>query len=96
MSGSADRPTWNGNAEAFEGWNVFWATLREESIYSTLQVADRLGSEPVEVERVFRGRVVSLLQDWLKWHSQEPESRRSASSWRQHHGNRIRVGSVLM
>ena len=74
MSGSADRPTWEGNAEAFEGWNVFWATLREGSLHSTLQVGDPRGSDPLEAERVFRGRVVSRLRDWLEGHPQDPES----------------------
>jgi hypothetical protein len=74
VSGSADRPTWNGNAEAFEGWNVFWATLRDGSLHSTLQIGDPSVSDPLEAERVFRGRVVSLLRDWLEWHSQDPES----------------------
>ncbi len=65
MPGSADRPLWRGSAEALEGWNVFWATLRQGSLHSTLEVADAPGSDPVEAERVFRGRVVSLLRGWL-------------------------------
>ena len=66
MPGTADRPLWKGSAEALDGWNVFWATLKQGSLHSTLQVGDSPGSDPVEVERVFRGRVVSLLRDWLK------------------------------
>ena len=74
MPGSADRPTWKGNAEALDGWNVFWATLKQGSLHSTLEVGDAPGSDPVEAERVFRGRVVSLLQDWLEWNPREAES----------------------
>jgi hypothetical protein len=74
VSGSADRPTWEGNAQAFEGWNVFWATLKEGGLHSTLEVGDPRGSDPLEVERVFRGQVVSMLQDWLEGHPPEAES----------------------
>jgi hypothetical protein len=73
VPGSADRPTWKGDAEALDGWNVFWATLREGSIHSTLQVADAPGSDPEEAERVFRGRVVAILTDWLERNPQDPE-----------------------
>ncbi len=74
MPGSADRPLWRGSAEALEGWNVFWATLRQGSLHSTLEVGDAPGSDPVEVERVFRERVVSLLRGWLDRTPPEAES----------------------
>jgi hypothetical protein len=74
VPGSGERPLWRGSAEALEGWNVFWATLREGSLHSTLEVGDAPGSDPLEVERVFRGRVVSLLQNWLERNPQEAES----------------------
>ena len=74
MSGSADRPTWKDDAEVFDGWNGFWATVREGNLHSTLQIADFSGSGPLEAERVFRGRVVAVLRDWLDGNPQEPES----------------------
>jgi hypothetical protein len=74
VPGSADRPLWRGDPEALEGWNVFWATLKQGSIHSTLEVGDHPGSDPLEAERVFRGRVVSILQDWLESNPQEAES----------------------
>jgi hypothetical protein len=74
VPGSADRPLWKGSADALEGWNVFWATLRQGSLHSTLEVADAPGSDPVEAERVFRGRVVSLLRDWLEHNPPEADS----------------------
>jgi hypothetical protein len=74
VPGSADRPIWRGSAEALDGWNVFWATLRQGRLHSTREVGDAPGSDPVEVERVFRGRVVSLLRGWLEGNPPEAES----------------------
>jgi hypothetical protein len=73
VPGGADRPLWRGSAEALEGWNVFWATLKEGSLHSTLQVGDSPDADPLEVEQVFRARVVSLLRDWLERNPQEAE-----------------------
>src|SRR6266536_1944359 len=68
-----NRPLWRGSAEALEGWNVFWATLKEGSLHSTLQVGASPDADPLEVEQVFRARVVSLLRDWLERNPQEAE-----------------------
>jgi hypothetical protein len=74
VPGSADRPVWKGSAEALDGWNVFWATLQEGSIHSTLQLGDSSGSDPPEDERVFRGQVVTILRGELERNPYDPES----------------------
>jgi hypothetical protein len=74
VPGSAEQPLWKGDAEALEGWNVFWATLREGRLHSTLEVADAPGCDPVEAEGAFRGRVVSILRHWLEWNPPEADS----------------------
>jgi hypothetical protein len=97
VPGADDRPIWNGDPKALDGWNVFWATLRDGSIHSTLELGDSPGSDPAEAERAeraFRERVADRLTNWLQRNPQEAhcEAFRVLVATAPSKPNQIRIG----